>query len=122
MNTSPTTRRATTFRDPTDPQQVSNGEIIRRLLRFMAPFNRIMFTSLTARIIKFCGQAAVLGIAAASVGIYINSAEPGVVNWDVLWTQVGWIALFGTIVGLASYIENYHRPLRRLPDSGGLQG
>jgi len=85
----------------------SNGQIIRRLLRFMAPFNQIMVTSLIARVIKFCGQAAVLGIAAASVGIYVSSAEPGVVNWDVIWGQVGWIALFGTIVGITSYIENY---------------
>ena len=85
----------------------SNAQIIRRLLKFMAPFNQIMVTSLVARVIKFCGQAAVLGIAAASVGIYVNAAEPGVVNWDVIWTQVGWIALFGTIVGITSYIENY---------------
>ena len=85
----------------------SNAQIIRRLLKFMAPFNKIMITSLVARVIKFCGQAAVLGTAAASVGIYVASATPGVVNWDVIWGQVGWIALFGTIVGLASYIENY---------------
>ena len=85
----------------------SNAKIIRRLLKFMKPFNTIMFASLTARIVKLCGQAAVLGIAAASVGIYVNSTEPGVVNWDVIWTQVGWIALFGTIVGIMSYIENY---------------
>jgi ATP-binding cassette subfamily B protein len=85
----------------------SNAQIIRRLLKFMAPFNTIMITSLVARVIKFCGQATVLGIAAASVGIYVNSAVPDVVNWDVIWSQVGWIALFGTIVGLASYIENY---------------
>ncbi len=85
----------------------SNAQIIVRLLKFMRPFNTIMVTSLVARVIKFCGQAAVLGIAAASVGIYVNSAEPGVVNWDVIWGQVGWIALFGTIVGITSYIENY---------------
>jgi len=85
----------------------SNAQIIRRLLKFMAPFNTIMITSLVARVIKFCGQAAVLGIAAASVGIYVNSAIPGVVNWDVIWGQVGWIALCGTIVGITSYIENY---------------
>jgi ATP-binding cassette subfamily B protein len=85
----------------------SNREIIMRLLEVMKPFNRIMLTSLVARVIKFCGQAAVLGIACASVGLYVNSAEPGVVNWDVIWSQVGWIALFGTIVGLMSYLENY---------------
>ncbi|MCH9695348.1 MAG: ABC transporter ATP-binding protein/permease [Gammaproteobacteria bacterium] len=85
----------------------SNAQIIRRLLTFMAPFNTIMVSSLVARVIKFCGQAAVLGVAAASVGIYVNAAVPGVVNWDIIWGQVGWIALFGTIVGFASYIENY---------------
>lgn len=85
----------------------SNREIILRLLDFMKPFNRIMITSLVARVIKFCGQAAVLGIACASVGLYVQSAEPGVVNWDVIWSQVRWIALFGTIVGLMSYLENY---------------
>ncbi len=85
----------------------SNREIILRLLQVMRPFNRIMVTSLVARVIKFCGQAAVLGIACASVGIYVNSAEPGEVNWGVIWTQVGWIALAGTIVGLMSYLENY---------------
>lgn len=90
-----------------DTRQQSNATIIRRLLRFMAPFNTIMITSLIARVIKFCGQATVLGIAAASVGIYVNSAVPGVVNWDVIWQQVFWIALFGTIVGVTSYIENY---------------
>ncbi|MGI9329770.1 MAG: ABC transporter ATP-binding protein [Gammaproteobacteria bacterium] len=86
---------------------VSNYQLIKRLLQFMRPFNAIMITSLVARVAKFCGQAAVLGIAAASVGIYINSAEPGVVNWDVIWTQVKWIALAGTLVGIMSYIENY---------------
>lgn len=85
----------------------SNFQIIGRLLTFMKPFNTIMITSLIARVIKFCGQAAVLGIAAASVGIYVTNAQPGVVNWDVIWDQVGWIALFGTLVGITSYIENY---------------
>jgi len=89
------------------PGKISNFQIMRRLLGYMTPFNAIMFTSLLARVIKIVSQAAVLGIAAASVGIYINSAEPGVVNWDVLWQQVRWIALAGTIVGFASYIENY---------------
>jgi ATP-binding cassette subfamily C protein CydC len=86
---------------------VSNYEIIRRLLTYMTPFNSIMITSLVARVIKFVGQAAVLGIAAASVGLYVNSAEPGVVNWDVIWSQVKWIAVAGTVVGVMSYIENY---------------
>jgi ATP-binding cassette subfamily B protein len=86
---------------------VSNYQIIRRLLQFMRPFNGWMLTSLTARVIKLCGQAAVLGIAAASVGIYVHSSVPGVVNWDVIWTQVGWIALAGVIVSITSYIEMY---------------
>ena len=86
---------------------VSNWQIMRRLLTYMRPFNAIMFSSLTARVVKIVAQAAVLGIAAASVGIYIESATPGVVNWDVLWRQVRWIALVGTIVGIASYMENY---------------
>ena len=85
----------------------SNYEIIRRLLTYMTPFNSIMITSLVARVTKFVGQAAVLGIAAASVGLYVNSAEPGVVNWDVIWSQVKWIAGAGTLVGVMSYLENY---------------
>jgi len=89
------------------PGKASNLDIIRRLLTFMTPFNTIMLTSLVARSIKFIGQAAVLGIAAASVGIYIQAYEPGVVRWDIIWTQVKWIALAGTIVGIFSYIENY---------------
>ncbi len=89
------------------PGGATNGQIIRRLLTYMTPFNAIMFTSLTARVVKIVAQAAVLGIAAASVGIYIGSATPGEVNWDVIWQQVRWIALVGTIVGIASYIENY---------------
>ena len=91
------------------PKQ-SNYQIIKRLLSFMKPFNTIMFTSLTARSIKFIGQAAVLGIAAASVGIYIEALQASGANevlWDVIWTQVKWIAIAGTIVGIASYIENY---------------
>ena len=48
-----------------------------------------------------------LGIAAASVGIYVAAHEPGAVAWDVIWTQVKWIAATGTIVGVASYIEQY---------------
>ncbi|RMF95076.1 MAG: ABC transporter ATP-binding protein [Gammaproteobacteria bacterium] len=86
---------------------VSNAQIIRRLLGYMRPFNAIMVTSLVARVLKFAGQAALLGIAAASVGIYVRSAQPGVVNWDVIWTQVGWIAAAGLLVGLMSYLENY---------------
>lgn len=87
--------------------QGSNLQVIRRLLTFMRPFNAIMLTSLASRVIKIVSQAAVLGIAAASVGLYIETAEPGIVNWDVLWQQVKWIALVGTIVGIFSYIENY---------------
>ncbi len=84
-----------------------NAAVIRRLMGYMTPFNTIMFISLTTRVIKIVSQAAVLGIAAASIGIYIDAYEPGVVNWDVIWTQVKWIAIAGTIVGFASYIENY---------------
>ncbi len=86
---------------------VSNYQVIKRLLRFMAPFNLIMTTSLIARVVKFVGQAAVLGIAAASVGLYVQAAEPGVVNWSLIWNQVKWIALAGTVVGIASYVESY---------------
>jgi ATP-binding cassette subfamily B protein len=86
---------------------VSNYQIIRRLLTYMKPFNGTMIVSLTTRVIKICCQAALLGIAAASVGIYIESSAPGTVNWDVLWQQVRLIALVGFIVGLASYLENY---------------
>ncbi len=86
---------------------LSNGQVMRRLLDYMKPFKAMMFVSLLARVIKLVSQAAVLGIAAASVGIYMQSAEPGVVNWDVLWAQVRWIAVVGTIVGFASYLENY---------------
>jgi ATP-binding cassette subfamily B protein len=85
----------------------SNYEIIKRLLKFMQPFNTIMFISLAARSLKFIGQAAVLGIAVASIGLYINAYEPGVVNWDIIRAQVGWIALAGTAVGILSYVENY---------------
>jgi ABC-type multidrug transport system fused ATPase/permease subunit len=87
--------------------QVSNYQVIRRLLRYMTPFNGTMFVSLATRVFKIVAQAALLGIAAASVGIYVQNAQPGVVNYDIIWTQVKWIALVGTIVGLASYLENY---------------
>lgn len=102
----------------------SNYQVIRRLLTFMTPFNLIMFTSLTARAIKFIGQAAVLGIAASSIGIYIDGYDPSIamtasalwenmpwaepnVNWAIIWVQVAWIAFAGTVVGITSYIENY---------------
>jgi ATP-binding cassette subfamily C protein CydC len=93
---------------PADPlPNVSNAQIIRRLLQHMKPFNGIMFVSLATRVFKLVAQAALLAIAAASIGIYIESAEPGVVNWGVIWGQVKWIALAGLIVGIASYVENY---------------
>jgi len=85
----------------------SNLQIIFRLLGFMRPFNGVMSFSLLARVVKFCGQAAVLGIAAASIGIYLQNSEPGVFNWGLMWTQVGWIALAGTVVAITSYLENY---------------
>ena len=102
----------------------SNFEIIKRLLGFMTPFNTIMFTSLTARTLKFIGQAAVLGIAAASVGIYINGYDPteemswGTMfaatfgdlestNWAIIGTQISYIFWAGLLVGITSYIENY---------------
>ncbi|MBT8442414.1 MAG: ABC transporter ATP-binding protein/permease [Gammaproteobacteria bacterium] len=98
----------TTITDTGTPMpDVSNYQIIKRLLRFMKPFNWAMTISLLARVIKFCGQAAVLGIAAASVGIYVENAEPGIVNWGIIWTQVGWIAVAGVIVSITSYIEMY---------------
>ena len=88
--------------------KISNAQIIRRLLTYMTPFNGIMATSLIARVVKFAGQAAVLGIAAASVGIYVESTQVGdPVNWDIIWTQVKWIAIAGTVVGITSYVENY---------------
>ena len=85
----------------------SNARIIRRLLTHMRPFSWIMCISLTARVVKIVSQAAVLGIAAASVGIYVAAHEPGAIAWEVIWTQVKWIAATGTIVGVASYIEQY---------------
>ena len=87
--------------------KASNLQIILRLLTFMKPFNNIMFISLLTRIIRCCGQAAVLGIGAASVGIYVSGAEPDVVNWDIIWEQTKWIAIFGTLVGFCSYLENF---------------
>lgn len=87
--------------------RASNARIIRRLLSHMRPFAWIMSISLTARVIKIVSQAAVLGIAAASVGIYVAAHEAGVVAWDVIWAQVRWIAITGAIVGVASYIEQY---------------
>ena len=87
--------------------KANNLRIIRRLLGYMAPFNSIMFISLATRVIKIVAQAAVLGIAAAGIGYYVANAEPGVVNWGIIWTQVKWIALAGSVVGVASYIENY---------------
>lgn len=85
----------------------SNLHMIKRLLGFMKPFNTIMFFSLVTRSLKFIGQAAVLGIAAQSVGLYIEAYEPGIVNWSLIWSQVGKIAIAGTVVGFCSYIENY---------------
>ena len=87
--------------------RVGNARIIRRLLTHMRPFSWIMAISLTARVVKIVSQAAVLGIAAASVGIYVAAHEPGVVQWAVIWTQVQWIAITGAIVGVASYVEQY---------------
>jgi len=92
----------------------SNGEIIKRLLGYMKPFNNIMFTSLIARVIKFAGQACVLGLAAYGIGDYVNAfiaaggfeGEAGV-QWDVIWKWVKYIAIAGTVVGITSYIENY---------------
>ena len=87
--------------------RAGNARIIRRLLAHMRPFAWIMSISLTARVVKIVSQAAVLGIAAASVGIYVAAHEPGAVMWGVIWTQVKWIAITGAIVGVASYIEQY---------------
>jgi ATP-binding cassette subfamily C protein CydC len=87
--------------------KASNYQVIVRLLRYMMQFNTIMFISLAARVIRFAAQAAVLAIAAASIGIYMETFEPGVVQWGVIWTQVKWIAIAGTIMGLMSYLETY---------------
>ncbi|MFW2403714.1 MAG: ABC transporter transmembrane domain-containing protein, partial [Gammaproteobacteria bacterium] len=98
----------TTITDTGTPMpNVSNYGIIKRLLSFMKPFNGAMTMSLIARVVKLCGQAAVLGIAAASIGIYVQNSEPGVMNWSLIWTQVGWIAAVGVVVSIASYIEMY---------------
>ncbi len=90
-----------------DVARASNWQVMRRLMRYMRPFNATMAVSLVARVVKITSQAALLGIAAASVGIYVEAAEPGIVAWDVIRTQVKWIAAVGTLVGLASYLENY---------------
>ena len=87
--------------------RAGNARIIQRLLAHMRPFAWIMSISLTARVVKIVSQAAVLGIAAASVGIYVAAHEPGAVMWGVIWTQVKWIVITGAIVGVASYIEQY---------------
>ena len=50
-------------------RRASNATIIRRLLSYMKPFNGVMFASLSTRVVKIVSQAALLGIAAASVGI-----------------------------------------------------
>jgi len=92
-------------------KKVSNAQIIQRLLTFMTPFNSIMFSSLVARVIKFAGQACVLGLAAYGIGDYVLTAQAAGpdagVQWDVIWKWVKYIAIAGTVVGLTSYIENY---------------
>ena len=85
----------------------SNLQIIGRLLRAMRHLAHIMFMSLSSRIIKLTGQVAILGIAAASIGIYVQNSVSGIMNWDVLWTQIGWIAVAGVIVSIFSYLEMY---------------
>ncbi len=102
----------------------SNIDMIKRLLGFMKPFNGIMFLSLTMRATKFIGQAAVLGAAAYGIGDFITHFDPALemswssfwghifgsadnANWAIMWTWVGRIAFSGTVVGFASYIENY---------------
>jgi ATP-binding cassette subfamily C protein CydC len=87
--------------------KAGNTRVILRLLSYMKPFNTIMFISLAARVIRFAAQAAVLAIAAAGIGVYMESFEPGVVHWAVIWNQVKWIAVAGTIMGLMSYLETY---------------
>ena len=91
----------------TRTHKASNARIIWRLLGHMKPFAWIMGISLSARVIKIVSQAAVLGIAAASVGIYVAAHEPGAVMWEVIFNQVKWIAITGAIVGVASYVEQY---------------
>ncbi|MCY4340443.1 MAG: ABC transporter ATP-binding protein [Gammaproteobacteria bacterium] len=85
----------------------SNVRIIWRLLSHMRPFAWIMGISLAARVARIVSQAAVLGIAAASVGIYVAAHQPGAVIWEVIFNQVKWIAIAGAIVGVASYAEQY---------------
>jgi ATP-binding cassette subfamily C protein CydC len=100
----------TTVQATASVYEQSNYTIIKRLLVFMKPFNSIMLVSLMARSIKFIGQATVLGIAAASVGIYIDALQASggdQVLWGVIWTQVKWIAIAGAVVGITSYLENY---------------
>ena len=92
---------------PESTPKASNTRVILRLLGHMKPFAWIMGISLSARVIKVVSQAAVLGIAAASIGIYVTAHEPGAVAWDVIFNQVKWIAITGTVVGVASYIEQY---------------
>ncbi|MDG1462899.1 MAG: ABC transporter ATP-binding protein [Gammaproteobacteria bacterium] len=93
------------------PIKASNLQIIRRLLKYMSPFNRIMFISLIARVIKFAGQACVLGLAAWGVGAYIEvylaGPQDGAILWNIIWQWVGYIAIAGTVVGITSYLENY---------------
>ena len=92
---------------PESTPKASNTRVILRLLGHMKPFAWIMGISLSARVIKVVSQAAVLGIAAASIGIYVTAHEPGAVAWDTIFNQVKWIAITGAIVGVASYIEQY---------------
>jgi hypothetical protein len=78
--------------------KISNAQIIRRLLRYMAPFNRIMFTSLIGRVLKFSGQAAVLGIAAASIGVYINGYDPlETMSWGTMGTAIWQLITFNEV-------------------------
>ena len=94
---------------------VSNYQIIRRLLIFMRPLTWWMMFSLSARVIKLCGQAAVLGIAAASIGIYVQNSVPGVVQLgrDV---DPGGLDRTGGHRGCNHLVHrDVHRPLRRLP-------
>ena len=120
-----TTNQATAGSMP----KANNGQIIRRLLTYMTPFNSIMFSSLIARVLKFSGQAAVLGIAAASIGVYITGYDPTEqmsmgsmwsavwqlmtseevisTNWAIIGTQISYIFWVGLLVGITSYIESY---------------
>ncbi len=80
----------------------SDWDVMKRLLRVLAPLKWTMAFSAAMRVVKLTGDTALIAVAAGTIFYY--AADPSAA---VLWKGALWLAAAAAVVGVSHYLEQF---------------